>query len=128
MQVTPILVTCILVAVYGLVQPFKSTWANILETMVLCNLLFMLILQSTQSIRDTFFVFPPPTAPPNLTADGCSDEYSGIATITWFLLPLYYLPLFVLAILGAILVIYYIRYRNYMFANNYVTRCQLLFS
>ena len=111
MQVTPILVTCILVAVYGLVQPYKSMWANILETMVLCNFFFLLILQSTlsQSIRDTFFVFPPPTAPPNLTADGCSDEYSGIATITWFLLPLYYLPLLVLAIVGVALVIYYIR-------------------
>ncbi len=111
MQVIPLLIVCVLVALYGLLQPYKSTAVNVLEIYVLSNFLLLLMLQSTQLLKDSYFVFPVPEAAVmevNQTMDNC-QLYSGIATISWILLPFYYLPLFSLVVITAGLLVNYLR-------------------
>ncbi len=101
---------CILVAVYGLFQPYKSIAVNILEICVLSNFLLLLMLQSTQLIKDNYVVFPLPDAITefNLTTTAC-QLYSGISTLTWILLPFYYLPLLSLLVVLGVALINYLR-------------------
>jgi len=99
---------CVLVALYGLVKPYKSTLANILEVVVLVNFLLLLMLLSTELIKDQLFLFPPIT-PMNTTAEDCMDGYSGITNLTWVLLTPYYLPLALLFIITVVFIIKCIR-------------------
>ncbi len=101
---------CILVAVCGLFQPYKSMAVNILEICVLSNFLLLLMLQSTQLIKDTYVVFPLPvaTTESNLTTSTC-QLYSGISTLAWIMFPFYYLPLLGLVVVIGVVLINYLR-------------------
>ncbi len=113
LQAVPLLIVCILVAVYGLCQPYKSTAINVLEICVLSNFVLLLMLQSTQLIKDSYFVFPVPEATlqveSNHTLTDDCQLYSGVATVSWILLPFYYLPLLGVVVTSAILLINYLR-------------------
>ena len=104
-----------MVAVYGMVQPYKNTTANILEVIVLVNFLFLLMLQTTQQIVDDVFLFPTSNKInfSNSTVENCSNKYSGVSYLTWLLLPFYYLPLLLLVVIGIGYIIYLIRFVNY---------------
>jgi len=99
---------CMLVALYGLVNPYKSILANILEVVVLVIFLLLLMLLSTEVIKDRLFLFPPMKLM-NKTVEGCVDGYSGITNLTWLLLTPYYLPLALLVIIVVAFIIDYIR-------------------
>lgn len=112
-QAIPLHTVCVLLAVYGLFQPYKSQLINLLEIVVLSNFLFLLMLHSTQSIKDALFVFPilDSSDMGNLTTtDVCHDQlYSGVALFTWLLLPFYYLPLFGFLIVIVVMIFNYLR-------------------
>ena len=76
---------------YAYIMPYKDTLINMIELLFqLCSLLFLLM-RSTRQILTDYLVFPDSNA---ITGD-CSDE-TGIATLTWLLLPVAYFPLFVI--------------------------------
>lgn len=77
-------------AIYGYVQPYKSKLSNITEAAVNINFLVLLILNATAFFHDDYLTFPPLVQSAN---DTCSDSVHGIATVSWILMPFYYLPL-----------------------------------
>jgi hypothetical protein len=97
---------CIMLAIYGLIQPYKSKLTNVLELVVQINFIILLALESTSFLRDTYNTFPPPPkmqtiAQLNTTsAEGsaCEDAPMGISGLSKILLPFYYLPLLLLII------------------------------
>ena len=97
-QASPALVLAVIIGVYGFAQPYKDTMANLLEMFVQITFLVLLLLWTTPLIQENYFVFEPPAD----TRDGCVDGPLGIATMTWILMPLYYLPVFVLLVMLAI--------------------------
>ena len=110
MKASPTLVLAIIITVYGFVQPYKSQTANILEMGVQVNFLVLLLIEATSNIRELYFTFPP-LLQNNMTSEpDCVDSSTGIAPITWILMPLYYLPLLVLTVVACVYLVLYIRY------------------
>ena len=99
----PIFIMCIILVIYGLIQPYKSNLINVLELIIQVNFIILLALESTSFLRDTF---PPPpqmqaNTQLNTTAAGdgtCKDAPIGISDLSKILLPFYYLPLLLLII------------------------------
>ena len=80
---------------YAYMLPYKDLLVNVIElSFQLCFLIF-LMLRSTRNIVTDYHLFPDP---PNNITDVCSNE-TGIANLTWLLLPFAYLPLIVTAII-----------------------------
>ncbi|XP_064382704.1 uncharacterized protein LOC135331461 [Halichondria panicea] len=110
----PLLIVCILVAVYirtvSALQVNRSQYTRDMRTLKLSPAILML--QSTQLIKDNYVVFPLPDAITefNLTTTAC-QLYSGISTLTWILLPFYYLPLLGLLVVIGVVLINYLRTR-----------------
>ena len=116
MKASPTLVLAIIITVYGFVQPYKSQTANLLEMGVQVNFLLLLLIEATSNIRELYFTFPPllqsnATSESNVTSEPeCVDTLTGIAPITWILMPFYYLPLLVFAVVACVYLALYIRY------------------
>ena len=99
-------IMCIILVIYGLIQPYKSNLTNVLELIIQVNFIILLALESTSFLRDTFNTFPPlpqmqANAQLNTTAAGdspCKDAPIGISDLSKILLPFYYLPLLLLII------------------------------
>lgn len=73
------------------------------------NFLLLLLIEATSDIHDAYFTFPP-ILQSNVTSQGeCLDSQTGIAAITWILMPLYYLPLLVFAVVAGVYLVLYIR-------------------
>ena len=85
----PVTILCLILALYGHCQPYKSVAANILEAAVLSNFLILVLLRYTPHVIDTYFTF---SSSHYELPEQCTDIPSGIATVTWILMPLYYLP------------------------------------
>ena len=64
-----------------------------IESAVNMNFLLLLILNSTAFFHDDYLTFPAPAEPYNSTTDSCSGSVRGVATVSWVLMPFYYLPL-----------------------------------
>ena len=112
MKASPTLVLAIIITVYGFVQPYKSRAANLLEIGVQVNFLLLLLIEATSNIRDLYFTFPP-LLQSNMTSEPeCVDSPTGIAPITWILMPFYYLPLLVFTVVACITFALYIRYNS----------------
>ena len=101
----PLFVICIMLVVYGLIQPYKSKSANVLELVIQINFIILLAVGSNTFIKDTYNTFPVPQMPtrayqPNTTEAVCEDTHSnhGISDISKILLPLYYFPLLLLMV------------------------------
>ena len=71
------------------------------------NFLLLLLIEATSDIRDLYFTFPPLL---QRFDSECVDSPTGIAPITWILMPLYYLPLLVFAVVACVYLAVYIRY------------------
>jgi len=76
---------------YAYVMPYKDNLVNIIELLFQFCFLLFLLMRSTRRILTDYLVFPGSDA----TTGGCSDE-TGVATLTWLLLPFAYFPLFVI--------------------------------
>ena len=112
MKASPTLVLAIIITVYGFVQPYKSQTANFLEIGVQVNFLVLLLIEATSNIRELYFTFPP-LLQSNVTSEPeCVDSLTGIAPITWILMPFYYLPLLVLTVVACVYLVLYIRYTS----------------
>ena len=110
MKASPTLVLATIITVYGFVQPYKSRTANLLEMGVQVNFLLLLLIEATSNIRDLYFTFPP-LLQSNVTSEPeCVDSPTGIAPITWILMPFYYLPLLVFTLVACVTFALYIRY------------------
>ena len=112
LQIPPLLVLCIILVVYGFIQPYKSLTANIMEIVVQMNFVLLLALESTNFLKETYNTFPESQVPAgtNLNkTDICKDDLTGVSIFTAILLPFYYMPLFLLIILAIIKLILFIR-------------------
>ena len=109
-QASPTLVLAIVFTVYGFVQPYKSLIANIIEMGVQINFLLLLLIEATSEIHDIYFTFPPILQSDATSQGECVDTLTGIATTTWILMPFYYLPLLVFAVVAGVHLVLYIRY------------------
>ena len=112
-QATPLLMMCIMLTIYALVLPYKSQTANLLELLVQINFIILLLLPSTQLIRETLFSFTPPSmnssADTAFTNETCTDGLSSIAPITWLLFPFYYLPLLGGVVVAGVYLVLFVR-------------------
>ena len=106
----PTLVLAIVITVYGFAQPYKSLIANILEMGVQVNFLLLLLIEATLGIRDLYFTFPPLLQSSSRFDSECVDSLTGIAPITWILMPFYYLPLLLFPVVACVYLVFYIRY------------------
>lgn len=93
-------------AVYGYVQPYKSKLSNMTEAVVNINFLVLLIFNATAFFHDDYLTFPPLA---QLTNDTCSDSVHDIATVSWILMPFYYLPLGAFCVILIAALLAYIR-------------------
>ena len=110
MKASPTLVLAIIITVYEFVQLYKSRTANILEIGVQVNFLLLLLIEATSGIRELYFTFPPLLQSNTTSEPECVDTLTGIAPITWILMPLYYLPLLVLTVVACVYLALYLRY------------------
>ena len=94
--------------VYIYVQPYKSNVTNLVEAAVNVHFLLLLVLNATSFFRDDYLTFPTPMLSANVT--GCSNGASGIATVSWILMPFYYLPLLCLFVAFLFLTFIFTRY------------------
>ena len=107
-QAVPVLLLAVYTAVYGYVQPYKRQVTNIIETAVNLNFLLLLLLNATSYFHDDLFTFP--SLSQSSSEDGCLGSISGIAVVSWILMPFYYLPLVTLCIIAAVFGVLYLRY------------------
>ena len=110
MKASPTLVLAIIMTVYGFVQPYKSQTANLLEMGVQVNFLLLLLIEATSNIHELYFTFPPLLQSNTTSEPECVDTQTGIAPMTWILMPFYYLPLLVFAVVACVYLALYIRY------------------
>ena len=113
----PMFIMCIMLVIYGLIQPYKSKLTNTLELGVQINFIILLALESTSFLKDTYNTFPvlkmQASAQLNTTAadnSTCKDIPVGISGLSKILLPFYYAPLLLLIILIIIAVSKFILY------------------
>ena len=103
-QYPALFVLSMLTAVFGFVQPYESMYCNILESLLSLDVLVLLLMRNTEQISEELQVLPQS----NITANQCAYT-SGVTGFTWLLLPFYYFPLIVLAIVSSVVVIHYVR-------------------
>ena len=108
-QIPPLLVLCIILVVYGYIQPYKSLTANIVEIVIQMIFILLLALESTSFLRDAYNIFPPSEVQTVNGTDVCKDDLSGVSLLTAILLPFYYLPLLLLIILATFKFILFVR-------------------
>lgn len=104
-----VLVLSVFTTVSGYVQPYRSRLANLLETAVHLNFLFLLIINATTFFNNDFFVFSSNSVADSSSSDGCTDSIAGIAKVTWILMPVYYLPVLGACVTATVLAILFIR-------------------
>ena len=110
-QIPPLFVVYTIFVVYGFIQPYKEQLTNILEMVVLGNLVLLLTLESTAFLNDVYSVFPQPltsTAASQNATVTCVEGIHGVSDLTKVLLPFYYAPLFLFAIVAAVKLVLYI--------------------
>ena len=103
LQTLVILVLAGILTLFGHAYPYKHRLTNISEVVILTNFIILLAIRQTPYVIDEYFQFP------NEEEEGrCSDQtVKGVATISWILLPLYYLPVLVFAVVIAVRIALY---------------------
>ena len=109
MQVVHVLILAIYITVYGFAQPYKSRLANILETAVNLNFLFLLIINATSFFNSDLFTFSSISESTSDSSSVCPASIGGVALVSWILMPVYYLPLIGLCITAAVLATLFLR-------------------
>ena len=113
MQIPPLVFVCIMLVLYGLIQPYKSRVANVVELVVQANFFILLALESISFLSSTFS--PPQTvrkAGSNLNeteSDVCTDETTGMSPLTIIQLIAFYTPLLLLIVVTIFKIITYLR-------------------
>ena len=106
---------CILLALYGSIQPYKSLVTNIMELVLQTNFIILLALESTTFFRDMFpslgHRVQAGTSLGNETSEECSGEANDhtVSPFTAVLLLCYYFPLFLFIVTASMKLIQYIR-------------------
>ena len=111
MQVAPILVLSIILAVYGYAQPYKSRTANLLEIVTLTNFILLLLLREAPDVIDTHFRFPGADHDIHTHGD-CMHMPDGISYISWILFPFYYIPVILFSVALTVYATLAIRYNT----------------
>ena len=111
MQIPPLVVVCIMLVLYGLVQPYKSRVANVVELIVQANFFILLALESISFLSSTLSPSQiVQKADTNLNeTDICEDETTGISIFTTIQLIVFYLPLLLFIAVALIKLTIYIR-------------------
>lgn len=107
-----VLLVALYTTVYIYVQPYKSKLTNMIESGINLNFLVLLILNTTAYFREDYLIFPAPVQSVN-SSNSCSDSVNGIATVSWILMPFFYLPLLVFCVTILIILLAYARRRCY---------------
>ena len=97
----------VLVTAYSFIQPYKSRITNLLETAINVNFLLLLLINATQFFYEDMFTFPHTGSH---TSDECTSSPTGVAQVSWLLMPVYYLPVVGACVALAVVVIIFIRY------------------
>ena len=85
---------------------------SLIQAEVQVNFLVLLLIEATSNIHELYFTFPP-LLQSNVTSEPeCVDSPTGIAPITWILMPFYYLPLLVLTVVACVYLALYMRYTS----------------
>lgn len=94
------LLLCILVALYGFFQPYKCHVVNTLEIMVQFNFMVVLLLVSSGIMEPLYRLHPMKDVKEVTTdTDSCGTvQKNSVSIASWILVPLYYFPLLLLAI------------------------------
>ena len=105
---------CVMLAVYGMCQPYKSRATNIMEMVLQVNFIFLLTLQSSGYLRDVYNVFPAPELNPSAINANVAPIFDGnitriISSLAKLLLPFYYLPLLLFIVTAIVYLVVYIR-------------------
>lgn len=111
LQVVKVLVLAVYTTVSGYVQPYRSQLANLLETAVHINFLFLLILNATSYFHNDLFIFSSDSLTDGSSSESCTGGLAGIAHVTWILMPVYYLPVIGACVTATVLAVLFIRYR-----------------
>ena len=61
-------------------------------------------------MNSSYFTFPPLLQSNATSEPECVDTLTGIAPITWILMPFFYLPLLVLTVVACVYLVLYIKY------------------
>ncbi len=94
-QYPAMFVLAVTVAVYGYTQPYISLPANILEVFLSLDIIVLLLLKNTQQVVDQLQTYSSQSYCQeafNATCQ-CDGSIEGVTSLTWILLPLYYIPL-----------------------------------
>ena len=83
-------------AVYGHMQPFKQLAVNVLETVLCINIITLLLLRNTETIKDNLGSLE------SFNTTVCEDNVKGVTDFSWLLLPVYYLPLVITCSVGGV--------------------------
>ena len=110
LQVVRVFIIAASTTVYTYCQPYKSRLANLLETAVNLNFLFLLLVNTTSFFHDDLFTFSSLRESSAGTGDCAAGSLDGIAVVSWILMPLYYLPVLGACVTAAVLAILYLRY------------------
>ena len=94
-----------ILGVFGFLQPYENVYCNVLESLLSLDVLVLLLMRNTEQISDQLQVLPQN----NITASQCAD-ISGVTGLSWLLLPFYYFPVIVLALVCSVVVTYYVKY------------------
>jgi len=83
-------------ALYIYIMPYKDMLVNIVELLFQLIFMLFLLLRSTHDIVDDYLVFPNHNNnfdEISFLSKSCTDNDTGVATLTWLLFPFAYFPL-----------------------------------
>lgn len=109
MQIPPLVVVCLMLVLYGLIQPYKSAVANIVELVIQANFFILLALESVSFLSSV--LSPSQAVQPEAGTNLSEDEniYTGISPFTTIQLIVFYSPLLIFAIVVIFKLVSYIR-------------------
>ena len=108
LQYPVIFILLVIITVFGYLQPYENMYCNVLESLLSLNILVLLLMRNTEQISDELQVLSQQTS--NMTTVGtCRRPVEGITGFSWLLFPLYYFPLVVFLIAGAMWVSFNIK-------------------
>lgn len=80
-----------IILINGLVQPYPHIFDTAVEAIISVDVLVLLLIHSTNSIKDTLKESSSKLEQP--LDSSCSASNQSRSTLAWLLLPFYYLPL-----------------------------------
>ena len=111
MRVPLLLVVYSMMVLYGIIQPYRSQTANVVELIVQANLFILLAMESISFLDSTSSSAQTVRGGTSLNeTDTCKDETIGISPFTTIQLIVFYAPLLLFTIVAISKLVAYIRY------------------